>query len=413
MAELYITDNTDGASQTFYKRLIYNYDAIYNINEFKNLTDFNFGEKFLYGRVNGSFMPMYLEKFSTARLTPLQPAAGTNESTAQQSAINFVVDAFEDLSQVFDKAVAKGDLSADHEYLSKLKVYKSFESPIELFNDHQDSYTSAVQNHFVANNIHVKDFNEFIGHLKPLLMQSVKQHPFTFSAFLKSKYCPISVSGLAIEIADLDYFNDSQKIENFIRSRHWEYFLNACRSFGFMVDKNIPWRIVADIGSNEMLEYARAYRLNTTNRILNIGYSRSDYIYFSKFRRYLLKLYDLVKLPQFTVVEDCGSSLIRRNIVPKSYSEDSLSLVFPERDLIGLLFEIRMHEEPKEFSDAEKKRILRDCLGIFDRVGASRASIAFERTINHPFDYRGSLSYNVNRKLKGHGDKIVLSKSRR
>ena len=96
-----------------------------------------------------------------------------------------------------------------------------------------------------------------------------------------------------------------------------------------------------------------------------------------------------------------------------SYSENSLALTFPERDLLAFLFEIRMHEEPKEFSAAEKKRILRDCMGIFDRMGASRASIAFERTINHPFDYRGSLSYNVNRKLKGHGDKIVLSKSRR
>ena len=60
MADLYINENKDGARDTFYKRVVYNYDAIHNIEEYRNLVDFNFGEKFLYGRVNTQFMPMYL-----------------------------------------------------------------------------------------------------------------------------------------------------------------------------------------------------------------------------------------------------------------------------------------------------------------------------------------------------------------
>ena len=252
---------------------------------------------------------------------------------------------------------------------------------------------------------------EFIEHLKPLLMKSVKEHPFTFSGFLKSMYCPINASGLVIEIADLDYFNDSQKMEFFYNSDHWEFYLNAAAQFGFMVDKNIPWRLVADIGSNEMLQYARRYRLNTTGRILNIGYSRPDFLYFQKLRAFLHKIYEMVRPANITLVEKCNGELVKRTIVPEQYSDSELKILFDDKKLLTLMFEIRIQEEPKSFDAAEVKKIMRDCLSVCDVQGPSKASIIFERTINHPFDYRGSLSYIVNRNRAGFGEKIVLSKS--
>ena len=95
----------------------------------------------------------------------------------------------------------------------------------------------------------------------------------------------IFVSIIILMTVNLDYYDDSKKMEHFINSGHWEYYLNACRSFGFMVDKNIPWRLVADIASPEMLGYAAQYNMQATNRIINIGYTRTDYIYYAKFRK--------------------------------------------------------------------------------------------------------------------------------
>ena len=81
MADLYITDNDDGSFLTFNKRVVYNYDifdsttAFENVDfsdpEYGNLTDFNFGEKFLYGRVTRDFIPIFLDSQSKARLKPL------------------------------------------------------------------------------------------------------------------------------------------------------------------------------------------------------------------------------------------------------------------------------------------------------------------------------------------------------
>jgi hypothetical protein len=419
MADLYITDNDDGSFLTFNKRVVYNYDifasttAFENVDfsdpEYKNLVDFNFGEKFLYGRVTRNFIPIFLDNPSSAALVPLD---STSIDGPAQSAVNFVVDAFQDLKQQFQKAVADGKLDPGHPYLSVLNVFKSFVNPIDLFNEHQDTYTSAIENHFSKNKIHVRNFQEFMHHLKLLLQKTVPSYPFTFSAYVKSKYCPINASGLAIEIADLDYFNDQQKIENFVASPHWKYFLNACRSYGFMVDKNIPWRIVADIGSPEMLEYGAAYKLSTTDRILNIGYTRADYIYYQKFRMYLHRLYKLVKLDKIPVVEKCNGRLKTTYVIPDSYSEEKLSNIFDDKKVLKFLFEIRMNEEPKKFSESEQKRIMRDCLSIYDSIGPSRASIVFERIINHPFDYNGSLSYIMKRR-KETGEPVVLSKPRR
>ena len=408
MSDEYITLNNDDSRLTYFRRVIYNHDSKIDMSEYGNLVDFNFGEKFLYGRVNKRFMPMYLEEFSPARLVSLTDA----QTDTNQQAINFVADAFKDLQNLFRKNVSKGKLSPDDPYLSDLKVYKSFANPIDEFVGHQASYTSAIETHFLQNEIRVKDFNEFLFHLKPLLMKSVKRQPFTFSGFLKSLYCPINVSGLVIEIADLDYFDDNKKMEFFFRNENWEFYLNACRSFGFMVDRNIPWRLVADIGSTYMLEYAAPYRLEKTHRILNYAYTRSDLIYYNKFRRYLLKLYDLVRLPQFQEIEDCNGSLMRKTVITKTYSEKESKKIFSDKDLLTLMFEIRFQEEPKVFEESEKTQILKDCLSLFDISGPSRASMAFERIINHPFDYRGSLSYNIKRRDQGYGEKIVLSKSR-
>ena len=33
----------------------------------------------------------------------------------------------------------------------------------------------------------------------------------------------------------------NEKINAFINSPNWEFYLNACRSHGFMVDQEMPW----------------------------------------------------------------------------------------------------------------------------------------------------------------------------
>ncbi len=80
-------------------------------------------------------------------------------------------------------------------------------------------------------------------------------------AYTKSKLNSLTNSGLALEIADAPYDNDDQKINDFVNSKNWEFYVNACNSYGFMIDINAPWRLIADLDSEAMMGYASAMDL--------------------------------------------------------------------------------------------------------------------------------------------------------
>jgi hypothetical protein len=402
----YIKENDDGSTITYNKRILYNVVAEDDQDEYMNLVDFNLGEKFFYGRVNRNFIPMYA---NVERLRGLGTSNGAHQDTSQVVAFDFVVQAFQDLQNQFDRQVAAAKINANLDFLSNIKIYKSYLDPIDLFIEHQDMYTSQIIQHFSDKNIKVKNFSEFLKHFIKLIEKSASQYPFTFSGFMKSKYCPINTSGLVIEIADEDYFNDLSKIDQFINSPNWLFYLNTCRSYGFLVDKNIPWRLVANIASPEMLEYSRNFAITNTDEIINLYYDRTDNIYFDKFRLYLHKLYhDVILDEKITVLEDCNGRTVAKVIIPEKYSIQKLERIFDDRALLKMYFDIRIMEEEMTLDDSEKNRIYRDCLSIQTFKNTNEALFNFETIINHPFDYNGSLSYHLDRTKKGYGGKIVL-----
>ena len=401
----------EGSFLTYNKRIIYNGTVWPQQVAYSNLTDFNFGEKLLYGRVSRNFMPMYA---SSERLSGLKDVNAALVTSNQQLAFDFVIDAFKDLQFQFEKKVANNKIDPNHKFLSHLRVHKSYEDPFELFAEHQKTYTDTIVQFFKEKNIKVLNFKEFINHFFEIIQKSLPTIPFTFSAYIKSKYCPANVSGLVIEIADEDYFNDLSKIQNFVDSDSWEFFLNACSSYGFMVDKNIPWRIVADIGSNEMLNYSSNYISPVnTNSLISSYYERPDILYFDKFVLYLHNLYHKVILKNITHLEICNGRTIRRYVTPEKYTINDLKSIFSEKRFLKLYFDIRILEEEKQFSDSEKSRLYTDSFSVYNIKDLADSLFLFENIVNQPFDYRGSLSYNVTRSKKGHGDKLVLPNFRR
>tara|TARA_R100001163_G_C5064660_1_gene202327 strand:+ start:330 stop:1562 length:1233 start_codon:yes stop_codon:yes gene_type:complete len=405
----YITDNSDGSKLTYNKRLIYNVASEKDQDEYGNLVDFNLGEKFLYGRVSRRFVPIFA---SVERVRGMKSAGGALLDSGEIVAFDFVMDAFKDLQIQFDKQLQGGKIEPNLEFLSSLKPYKSYTDPIDLFNAHQTIFTEQLIENFRIKNIKVENFNQFLKHFMDMIKKTAASHPFTFSSYVKSKYCPINASGLVIEIADEKYFDDSKKIDHFVNSKNWKFFLNACRSYGFSVDKNIPWRIVADIGSPEMLEYSRNYGILNTSHVLNSYYTRADVVYFNTFRDYLHNLYKSVILNKITILEDCNGITLRKSIRPTTYSKSNLKEIFNDKKLLKLYFDIRFIEEERMFSESEKNRIVKDCLEVYDLRNKDAALLSFETVINHPFDYNRSLSYLLERNRKGYGDRIVFSDTR-
>ena len=413
MSDLYIENPDEDSFKTYNKKTVYNIDTFADIKEYGNLIDFNLGEKFFYGKVQRNFVPMYFDNTAIK----LKPLTATPSQGASYAAMSFVADAFEKLTLQFSRAITANKIYADEQYLSNIVAHKAYTDPVQLYNAHLISFTESLVEKIKSDETtEIKNFDDFLVYFKNYVFKSCHEIPFTFSAYLKSKYCPMTASGLVIEIADLDYFNDNEKMTLFYRSKNWEFFLNACRSYGFAVDKNIPWRIIADIASQPMLQYAQAYGLGKTDIILNSGFARPEMLFIKRFRAYLLDVYNRIVENELAKLKSCKNGLIVSYVKPKRYNAKQFNSFFSDAKMLKLFFDIRFVEDPKDFTKEKKDDIIRKCLEIYSpggTKGISKSLGVFEKIINQPFDYHGSSSYLYGQYIKGYGAKIVLSKPRR
>jgi hypothetical protein len=388
--ERYVTSNRQSGTtrEVYNKRLFYDIDIPQGREEFTNLVNFNFAEKHLYGRVTRLFVPMVPSDVGGKIIN----IPGT-ENDGNFRALDFVSENFVELSYQFKKCRTAGQISNGDPYLSELKVYKAYEDPSMLYRRHRRTYYESIKSIFEDDDVYVINFEQFIVRLFPYLKEIARKQPFTFPAFVKSHYSSIATSGLAIEIADINPSHDRDKIAKFAHSRNWGFYLNACRSYGFMVDQFYPWRIVADIASSPMLRKATLKGLQSTDHILNTAYTTAPRLYYPTFVRMMLKLYNQVKRPYHEPIVCEKSNKIRiSSHRPRDYTVDSLVGEFGSLYFFKLYCMIRFMEEESQYTDNEKLLLIDDCVELA-RQNEKYATSVFERILNKTFDYNGSLSY--------------------
>ena len=394
MSDLYKEDNSERTNMVFAKRVMYRKRARRYAANYSNFVDFNRFEKFLYGRVDRSYLPIVLREENVN----LKSFDKTTQQGSQRSmrAFNFVVDAFKDLSLQFEKCALTGKIDPNDPYLSNLTVHAAYESPKVLYDEYKLAYFIGIANSVKKANLKIRNFEDFIFYLLPLLEKAAPRVPFTLPAYIKSRRCPINVSGLAVEIADLNPANDEEKVQLFFNSKNWEFYLNACRSYGFMVDQLMPWRLVADIGSSAMLDYATKYGIKETDQVFYTCNYASDMYYIEMFRKDLLRLYNMcTAVGKTTETEECNGRIINKYVDVRKYTQFELKQAYPPEYFIDLYFKIRFLEDETVFSASKRGALVNDCLAEFKSTRNSTGVIfLFETILNKPFDYRGSLTYN-------------------
>lgn len=384
MSTFYKEKNTESTFELFNKRVVYFGDS--SSSEYENLINFS-AEKMMYGRVSRTFLPIVIPQDSN-RFKSIPSESLTSQNL---KALNFVVDAFLDLQQQFLKCSLTNKIDNSDEYLSNLKVYKAYIDPYNRYNRYMQRYKDILKLDSRMNSTKLSNFDTMKDSLLNIMETAGKVNPLTFPAYIKSKNTPINISGLVIEIADLDGSNDDEKINSFINSKNWNFYLNACRTYGFMVDQNMPWRLIADIGSEPMLEYARNYNLNSTDEILAFCYEPAHYGYYTNFTQNLLDMYNHFKPRSIIQLTECNGRTIPKRITPKNYSLESLN----NMNNIELYCNLRFFEEESSYTEQEKKQIIRNTIQLSKTKTEGTAIEIFEREINKTFDYQGSLGYYV------------------
>jgi hypothetical protein len=383
MSKFYKDSNNETSFLLFNKRLVYRSELLKT--NYPNLIDFTFAEKAFYGKTSRNFVPVVC---NTGFVT-FKNFKSLSEPTQNLQAIGFVVDAFEALAQQFKKAEQSGKIYSDDLYLTNLKVYKSYKNNRTNYQSYQNNFINALKTNMNINNIY--NFQTFIKELLTTVSIVTRTYPMSMPAYTKSRLNSLTNTGLALEIADEAYDNDDQKISQFVNSKNWEFYVNACNSYGFMIDINAPWRLIADLDSEAMIGYATTYGFRTTDSVLSLGFTTTHNSYFNDLPRQLLSLYNELVPTHVSTYTDCGSKIV----TTERYTLESLRKKFSNDFFLKFYFNLRFSEEESQFGAAEKQKIIKDCLQISRSQSNAAALGLFERFVNQPFDYRGSLSYVV------------------
>ena len=176
--------------------------------------------------------------------------------------LNFVADAFEDFMYYVN--IEKGKKLEDDGNVIKaeMKPHRG----IEFINDKQQDIATAHYNAFESfitqsksSNQKIRDFGSFVDQfLNVYGALGLRESPITKTGLMTSNRIGPRVSGLCIELSDKNQGDDKEKIKYFI-SENYQFYIKAAAQYGFIVDKNAPWRIVANLNSPKLKPYIDEY----------------------------------------------------------------------------------------------------------------------------------------------------------
>lgn len=330
----------------------------------KPMKKFFVGEYQYYGKVNESLQSIIPKK---DKLKPISQQANL-------FALDFVQRQYKLLTETFTKCATIGTISKDDRFLSVLKPVKAF----KLLNNEYDSYMSNIISNFnlqINKNNAFKILN-FENYMDSLLLYNninAQTSPMTKTGFVKSKKCPMNISGFVIEIAELEYSNDSQKY-NFTQSPNFDFFLKACIKHGFSIDYHSPWRLIADIDSPPMLESMASlgYKRETIfqshfDSVVDFEIDNIKTIFYNGYNTFIKNR------PIEKLVFECNKKLKSEIITRQQINKGFIENVITNSEALKIYIKMRANEQNVEISKQNLSLITSKSISQYNNLGINEA----------------------------------------
>tara|TARA_Y100000592_G_scaffold81035_1_gene128332 strand:+ start:4275 stop:5480 length:1206 start_codon:yes stop_codon:yes gene_type:complete len=225
------------------------------------------GESILFNRAAGILSP-----------ANTQGTLATINNLDGVEALDFVATAFIEMRDSLEVKFQRSPLSEASAYREAIPT-AGWKDYATLYREYLDQvYDKFVSEYFakpgMGNKIvdvtsFVEEFNVFIGMV-------AKQVPFILSSFVGSHICPPHVSGLVIDLSTDDCGNDTLKMEKYLKDINYSSFVKHCAAYGFRLDKNVPWRIHADVNSEHMKLKMAEKQISNVGEFYNFYFNRTE-----------------------------------------------------------------------------------------------------------------------------------------
>lgn len=254
----------------------------------KNVTSFEYGESRLYGRVLPfTHIPVLVKESLLKNPKTQDPEKSTR-------VLNFVADAFDDFSKAFEDAQFKNTISMDAGFLTSPVPKVAYISPTAHYQAYRTACYEVFIEYLTKMDIHrkIRDFESFYTQFHNYFKLHCRALPFTIEAFQRSMYGNLNMTGLAIDLAEFDASKDKLKVERVFSNKNYGFYENAAMQFGFKIDKNCPWRIVADLGSPAMKRYMENRNFKGASSVMSRAYEPAYLVGYNSFKTMLISYYN-------------------------------------------------------------------------------------------------------------------------
>ena len=359
--------------------------------------DFNFAERALYGRISKMHNPIFL---SSPAINLTEISSGDINGPVVR-VVNFVADAFNKFLADWRNANAQGKISQDAEYLVDITPLQGYKDYLLQYNQYRTSLKNSFLNNYLTKDREerIVDLRTFMPIFMEFLTEVARTVPVTSTSFITSRFAGPLISGLAIELASLDASDDSVK-ERFINSDNFGFYQRLAKLNGFSIDKQVPWRLIADIASPELLKFSVNYGQRTENDILRNYYLRAGGNDVKDIRQLALDTYNTLATRSPVIrqsssrsdIQRCGQRYVRRTVA----TIDQFVEAFSSQYWLDNYIQIRYNEQQGTISEGALHEVTKVCQKLLSSSGSEKLCINYINDNIKTFDnFKGSYAQRV------------------
>ena len=377
-------DNNSTSADFFEQRKLYK--AKYE--EFSLVSPIDLSiEKRLYGRLDTKGNAIYPLKKKSIIVNELDGRkidgvidifrSFKNDDTGETMfAMNFVVDAFLRFRNYYRTARIRGAIREDvNPSIFSIEPVRAWSDGNAAYNNYLKGLGEVTLERALKQNIitlgtggrkrRILNFKSFIDFFVDTYVDTHNpaEVPMTKCGYLTSSDLSVLNTGLAIDIADDDRSDDRFKYENYLNDDNFDFYTQAALRFGFRVDLNAPWTLVADLNSKYMREKMREYDIDSVQVLFQEYYKKAYLDDLQNIQEFFFVFYNqLVDVePTTTLIKEKGTGTVAKLVDRKKISEDRFLLNYPLVFWYNLYVRIRMAEmgglDPLEYKKIKSKVI--------------------------------------------------------
>jgi len=268
-------NNNLDSKTTFAERAEYELYVEMILRSMPDLTLVNLRKKTLYGKIN-------LKNQVVAPIPSKMVLFGGTVRT-----FDFIADALQDFSDALDSRLERGRLNAGTPY-SSLQLRSRTSSWEEDYSDYIEDVREKFMEQYLAdtesyNSTH--NFRQFLALFLDFCANNCTDSPISFSRYNISKHSDLFTTGIVFDMGTEQYGNDYVSCKKYFEDSNFGIFSQEAQNHGFILDRHAPWRFVANLSSEPMIQYMKNREYRNLQSVFNELY----------FNPVNLEFYEIVK----------------------------------------------------------------------------------------------------------------------